>query len=224
MSRAPQPPPISRRAFLLFALLAPASFLAVIAIILVLQYRQFQTLVSPQAAIEAPVWSAGDSARHEALKASLLAFGSGEGPDTLFLSPADLTLLASGSSVAISQGLRFRIVGEDSLLASESARRLDALRGRFAGLFNRMSPIKDGWLNARVEGTPELKNGALTLAVERGFLNGAKVPRAALEKHGGLSPRDFLTPEQLPAYTAFLAALDTVSYGHDTLRVIRKKN
>jgi hypothetical protein len=225
MSRAvPPPPEVSRRALILFALLAPACLLAVAGIVGVLQYRQFQALVSPQAAFPAPAWTQSDSARQEALKVSLVDFSEGRGPDTVPLSPADLTLLAATTPAVTGQGIRLRIVGEDSLLVSESSRQVDALQGRLSGVFKLISPVKDGWLNARVEGLPDWTVGVLSLVPERGFLNGAKVPRAALTKRGGLSPEDYLSPGQLPAYAAFLAALDTVRYEGGNILVIRKEN
>jgi hypothetical protein len=223
MPRAvPPPPAFSRRAFVLFLLLAPACFLVVIGIVAALQYRQFRLLVSPRPAVEALAMTASDSARHDALTAALSAFAAGTGPDTVVLSPSDLTLLASASPMASLQGIRIRILGGDSLLASESSRRVEALQGHLAGLFKRFSPVKDGWLNARIEGTPDWRDGILSLTPDRGFLNGVKVPRTALEKHGGLSPRDFLAPEQLPAYKDFLTALDTVTYEDGKILVIRK--
>lgn len=225
MNRAvPPPPAFSRRAFILFLLLAPACFVVVIGIVAVLQYRQFRLFVSPRPAVEALAMTASDSARHEALTTSLSAFAAGTGPDTVTLSPSDLTLLASASPVASLQGIHIRILGGDSLLVSESSRRVDALQGHLAGLFKRFSPVKDGWLNARIEGTPDWHDGVLALAPDRGFLNGVKVPHTALEKHGGLSPSDFLAPEQLPAYKTFLAALDTATYSNGTVRIVRKPN
>jgi hypothetical protein len=221
--RQPQPA-LSRRSFVLFALLAPAGLLVIAGIIALLQYRQFRSMVSPQAAVMAPAWTAADSARHESLLAVLKAFSGDAGPDTLSLSPEDLTLLAASSPAANSKGFRIRILAKDSLLASESSRPVDSLEGGAAAVFKRLSPVENGWLNARVEGLPQWKDGALALDPARGYLNGVKVPRTALAKRGGLSPRDFLAPEQLPAYQAFLEVLDTVVYVDGRVVLIRKND
>lgn len=227
----PTPPPVfSRRSFLFFILLAPACLAAVGGIVGVLQYKQYRAMVSPEALVPAFAATEGDLSRVDSLTAAFAAFSRGEGPDTLRLFPRDLTLLASsgaaGSAVAAihEQGFRFRFTPGDSLLVVESSRGVDALSGRLAWLFKRFAPVEDGWLNARMEGRPEWKSGVLSFAPERGLLNETKVPRAALTKRGGLSPKDFLDPRFEPEYAAFLAALDTVAYEDGEVLIVRKAN
>ncbi len=219
----PHPPALSRRSLLLLSLMAPAGLLVIAGIIALLQYRQFRGMVSPEPVVSESVPTTGDSARLAALGGLLRRFPAGEGPDTLSLSLSDLTLLAAASPAVIRDGLRIRLVAHDSLLAMETSRPVDSLQGRAAGFFKRIAPVPDGWLNARVEGLPEWKKGALTLDPERGYLNGTKVPRTALTKRGGLTPRDFLAPEQLPAYERFLEALDTVWYDGKSVLLIRNR-
>ena len=245
--RPPDPPVFSRRSFLFFIVLAPACLLAVAAIVLTLQYKQFRTMVSPASAVEEFVPTEADVLRLAALENAFAVFASSAPPldsatasgtasasaadttgstgyaDSLRLSPHDLTLLAAASPVARGQGLRFRFADGDSLITVESARRVDALQGRVAWVFRRITPIADGWLNARMEGLPVWKARALSFEPEKGYLNGAKVPRAALSKRGGLSPKDFLDPRHEPAYTAFLAAIDTVVYVDGNVVIVRRK-
>jgi hypothetical protein len=225
----PSQPELSRRAFILFALLAPSCLLAVAGIVLALQYRQFQALVSPQPLVQRPYQPSGVIQATPAVRAytrgmlvQLMAFPKAEGSDTIALSANDLTWLSEVSPLAARRRIFLEIRAGDSLLVLESSQPLDALQGRFAGLFKRLSPVKDGWLNARVEGVPEWKNGTLSLAIERGFLNGVKVPRAALEKRAGFSPKDFLLPEHYPDYKHLLDALDTVLYKQDEILLVRR--
>ncbi|HEX2612530.1 MAG TPA: hypothetical protein VHO02_02935 [Fibrobacteria bacterium] len=226
----PVPPPsdLSRRAFVLFALLAPSCLLAVVGIVVVLQYRQFQALVSPKPLVERPYQPSGDIQAAPDVKAytrellvQLMAFPKAEGSDTLALSATDLTMLSEISPVAARRQILLEVVAEDSLLVIESSSRVDALEGRFAGLFKRLSPVKNGWLNARVEGLPDWSNHALSIAPERSFLNGIKVPRAALEKRAGLSPKDFIAPEHQADYKTLLASLDTVLYKDHAVLLVR---
>ena len=112
-------------------------------------------------------------------------------------------------------------VDEEPLLVVESSRPLNALNGRIARVFQRIAPVQDGWLNARMEGLPELKAGQLAFAPERGFMNEAKVPRAAMTKRGGMSPKDFLEPAALPRYAALIAVLDTVYWNGAAVVLVR---
>jgi hypothetical protein len=206
-------PGFSRRSFLFFLLVAPAGLAAVFAILLALQYKQFQSMVSPSAAVEPFAWTDADRGRLDTAVQALGAFARGGGPDTLRLSPADLTLLAVSSPAAERQHIRFRItapVPPDSLLVVESAQPVNALSGRFAGVFRKISPVRNGWLNARMVGYPEWKTGVLSFFPQRGFLNGASVPRTAMTKRAGLSPGDFIDPSREAAYREFLGAIDTV--------------
>lgn len=208
----PVQPVFSRRSFLFFIVLAPACLVAVASIVLTLQVKQYRLLVAETPVVDSPVpESAGDSSVVPTLLGRFAEFASGAGPDTLRLSPGDLTALVTASS-ATDEGIRFRFTAADSHLVVESTRRVEELDGRLAWLFKRIAPVPDGWLNARMEGVPELKGRELGFAVARGFLNGSKVPRAALTKRGGLSPKDFLHPRHEPEYTAFVSALARVSW------------
>lgn len=224
------PPPVfSRRSFLFFVLLAPLCFAAVGGIILTLQYKQFQAMVAPSTTVEEFVPTAESHQRLDSLLASIKSFsgiavGSTAAPDTLRLSPADLTVLAAASPVTAAEHIRFRFAAKDSLLIAESSQRVAALNGRFAWIFKKISKTPDGWLNARLEGLPELKDGprALDFDVQHGFLNNGRVPRAALMKRGGLSPKDFLDPRFAPEYQAFLDAIDTVYFDVDKVVLVRR--
>ena len=86
-----------------------------------------------------------------------------------------------------------------------------------ARVFRKMAG-NGGYLNASVEGIPKLDAGRLELELERAFLNGQKVPRAALAKRGGMSPEDFL--ENRVLYLAVVGVLSEVriAAGKATLR------
>jgi hypothetical protein len=221
------PPPVfSKRSFLFFILLAPASFAAVAAIVLTLQYKQFQAMVAPATTVAEFVPTSESRQRLDGLRASIQAFSDTlESPvDTLRLSPDDLTVLAAASPVTAREHIRFRFAAKKGLLVAESSQRVSALNGRFAWIFKRISKTPEGWLNARLEGLPELKRAPLALdfAVENGFLNDGRVPRAALIKRGGLSPKDFLDPVFAPEYYAFLNAIDTVYFDVDAVVLVRR--
>jgi hypothetical protein len=217
----------SRRTFLFFLLVAPAGLAAVFAILLALQYKQFQSMVSPSPAVGAFASTDESSRRFDTLTLALDGFAQGGGSDSLRLSPADLTLLAVSSPAAARQRIRFRITSggaADSLLVVESAQPVDALSGRFARVFRRISPVKDGWLNARMIGYPEWKNGILSFFPQRGFLNGESVPRTALTKRAGLSPGDFIDASRETAYREFLGAVDTVTLDSGgSVLIVRKR-
>lgn len=221
------PPASSRRAFLFFLLVAPAGLLAILAIMAALQYKQFQTMVSPAAAVEEFAWTEESRQGLDAILASIRAFSGNDTPktgsDTLRLSSSDLSLLASASPVLARDRIRFRVTATDSLLVLESSQPVDALTGRAAWIFKRVSPIRNGWLNARVEGLPEWKAGSLALALDRGFLNGAKVPRTALTKRAGMNARDFLDTSATVPYNALLAALDTAYLRAGAVVLVRSK-
>lgn len=215
-----EPPVFSRRSFLFFVVLAPACLLAVAAIILTLQVKQYRLLVAETPLVADVVEEDPDGVR--TLLDRFAGFSAGQGPDTLRLSSADLDILVA-SSAARGAGIRFRFTATDSLLLVESSRRVEELEGRLAWLFKRIAPVSDGWLNARMEGLPELKDRQLGFDVSRGFLNGSKVPRAALTKRGGLSPKDFLDPRYEPEYTAFLSAVASVSWDGRNVVIARKR-
>jgi hypothetical protein len=221
------PPPVfSRRSFIFFILLAPACILAVAGIVLTLQYKQFQTLVAASSTVEAPSDDPASRLKADSLLALVAAFSAQEGPDTLRLSPGDLNLLAAASPVLKLEEIRFHfsdtVKAGDSLLVVTSSRRLEALNGRFAWIFKRIAPIQNGWLNATMEGYPEWKSGVLSFAPERGYMNGAKVPKAAMVKRGGMSPKDFLDTSAAPAYRALLGAIDTVLWNGRAVALVRQ--
>jgi len=214
----PVQPVFSKRSFLFFIILAPACLLAVASIVVTLQVKQYRLLVA-----ETPVVALveGDSSAVRTLLGRFAEFSAGEGPDTLRLSTDDLTVLVAGSP-ATDEGIRFRFSATDSHLVVESTRRVEELNGRLAWLFKRIAPIPDGWLNARMIGQPELKGRELGFAVTSGFLNDSRVPRAALTKRGGLSPKDFLHPRHEPEYTAFVSALASATWDGKHVVLVRK--
>lgn len=148
-------PVFSRRSFLFFIVLAPACLLAVAGIVITLQVKQYRLLVADSPLVEA---GEGNPDVVRTLLGRFAEFSAGEGPDTLRLSPADLEALVVASPAATDEGIRIRFTATDSHLVMESTRRVEELDGRLAWVFKRIAPIPDGWLNARVEGLPELKN------------------------------------------------------------------
>ena len=214
-------PVFSRRSFLFFIVLAPACLAAVAGIVITLQVKQYRLLVAESPVVEE--FSATDgSALVQRLLERFADFSAGRGSDTLRLTTADLSALVAASS-ATAEGIRFRFTATDSHLVVESTRRVEELEGRLAWLFKRIAPIPDGWLNARMVGVPELKGRELGFAVTRGFLNDSKVPRAALTKRGGLSPKDFLHPRYEPEYTAFVGALASAAWNGTEIVFVRKQ-
>lgn len=226
------PPPVfSRRSFIFFIILAPACLLTVAAIVLTLQYRQFRSMVAPDSAVP-PMVSTPESFQGSAtILQALASFTAGEGTDSLAVTPQDLNDLVTIAPALERENMRFRFSvapasasGNDdrTLLAVESSRPLNALNGRLAWIFQRITPVQEGWLNARLEGLPELKSRQLAFAPERGFMNDARVPKAAITKRGGMSPRDFLEPEAFPRYDSLLAVLDTVLWTGDAVVLVRR--
>lgn len=229
------PPPVfSRRSFLFFIVLAPACLLAVAAIVLTLQYRQFQALVSPTSTVAPPRPLSEGRESAAPVLASIARFTEGAGPDTLALSPDDLNRLAAASTVLRREQIRFRFSAgltttpnldvAESLLVVESSRTVTDLNGKVAWIFKRISPIADGWLNARMEGLVELKKNDLAFAPERGFMNLTKVPKAAMTKRGGMSPRDFIEASAAPRYAAFVAVLDTAYWNGRAVVLVRAED
>jgi hypothetical protein len=211
----------SRRSFLLFLFLAPAAILALIAIILATQYRQLQSVVSSRQAVAPFEWNAAGRARLDSLVDSLRAFSSGAGPDTLRLQASDLNLLAAASPTVKKQNIHFRIAATDSTLVVESTQSIEDQHRRLSWIFKKIIPREFQYLNARLEGVPQWKDGRLDFIPERGFLNGAKVPRAALLKRSGMSPRDFVDDAGLPAYHGVIRVLDTAFQAEGRLVLVR---
>jgi hypothetical protein len=217
------PPVFSRRTFFFFILLAPVSFLALAGILLTLQYKQFQALLSPAPQVREWAWTEENRRSLDSLRAAITNFSSASGPDTLRFSPADITLLGSASPVLQRRRILFRATSHDSLLFVETTQPVDALEGRLAWVFKRIAPPGDRWLNARLEGLPEWKAGVLGLALQSGYLNGDKMPRAALTKRAGMSVRDFLDASAAAPYNAFLASIDTVYLAQGDVMVVRTR-
>lgn len=225
------PPPVfSRRSFLFFLVLAPACLLVVAAIVITLQYRQFRTLVAPESAVAAAEPTPDSRLLADDVLASLAAFRQGEGPDSLAVPPEALNALVLNSPVLKRENIRFHFAvtpanvrdsTEGTLLSVESARPLGALNGRLAWIFQKITPIEDGWLNARLDGLPELKSRQLSFTPERGFMNEARVPKAAITKRGGMSPKDFLEPAALPQYDSLVSVLDTVYWDGTAVILVR---
>lgn len=213
--RQPVPPPVfSRRSFLLFIFLAPAGLLTILTIIVTLQYRQFRAMVSPESTIPPVEWTSEKLERVKRLQASLHAFGAGDGRDSVWYAAEDLTLLAASSRVVAEQSLSVRLDVRDTVLVVETSQRVDALQGRFAWIFQRITPVTavegGGWLNARMEGLPEWNGGRLEFAPVRGWLNDVRVPRAALTKRAGMSLRDFVDGPAVDVHDAITAELERV--------------
>lgn len=226
------PPPVfSRRSFLFFIILAPACILAVATIVLTLQYRQFRALVAPVSTVEPPPPLPESREAANLILAAIAQFSDGLGSDTLKLSPDDLNRLTAASPVLRREQIRFRFSAgltttpnseaAESLLVVESSRTVADLEGKAAWVFKRISPIADGWLNARMEGLVELKKNELAFAPERGFMNATKVPKAAMTKRGGMSPRDFLEAAEASRYAALIAALDTAYWDGRAVVLVR---
>ena len=202
----------TRRSFILFLLLAPAAILTLIAIILATQYKQLQSVVSSKPVVSAYSWDEAGRARVGAIAGSLRDFATGKGSDTLRLTASDLNLLAAASPVVQKQRLYFRISALDSLLLVESTQSIEDQNRKLSWIFKKVIPLEFQYLNARLEGLPQWKEGRLEFAAERGFLNGSKVPRAALLKRAGISPKDFVDSTGLPLYQALLSRLDSTYY------------
>jgi hypothetical protein len=217
------PPPVfSRRSFLFFIVLAPACLLAVAGIVLTLQYKQFQALVNSESIVAPLPTDSLTLSRADSLVESLNTFAAGAGSDSMALTVQNLNDLAAASPVLATTQIRLRVGIKDSFMLVESARRVDALSGRLAWIFKRIAPIRNGWLNATMEGLPELKTRQLSFVPERGFMNGAKVPRAAMTKRAGMSPKDFIDPNQESTYKALIAALDTVYWDGRAVVLVRQ--
>jgi|SRR5690606_9946289 len=226
-----RPPPVfSRRSFLVFLVLAPACLLAVAAIVMTLQYRQFRTLVAPESAVAAKEPPPESHHLAQDVLTGLAAFRQGAGPDTVVIPPEALNALVLNSPVLKREKIRFHFSvtpanvkdsAEGTLLSVESSRPLNALNGRLAWIFQKIAPMENGWLNARLEGLPELKNRQLSLAPERGFMNDARVPKAAITKRGGMSPKDFLEPSAVPPYDSLVSVLDTVYWDGTAVVLVR---
>ncbi len=223
MRKPPPPPVFSRRAFILFIFLAPTGLLTIAAIIAALQYRQFQAMVSPAPAIAAIELDADQHARVGSLQRSLQTFANSEGPDSLWFSDADMTLLASSSPLLEAQRLRVRIGTRDTLMIVETSQPVSAIKGRFSGIFQRITPVEDGWLNARMEGSPAWNEGRLEFAPLRGWLNEVRIPRAALTKRRAMSPRDFVDGEAAQEYAKLTAVLDRVEITDGGAALVRRR-
>lgn len=223
MSAISKPPGgSSRLSFFLFLMIAPAGILFLFLIMLVIQYKQFKSMVSPAAVVAEFAWSDSSRARLDSVLSNVRAFAVRDtaewNSDSLWLTIGDLNLLLASSPVNASQSMRFQISIEDSLVVAQSTQPVLALQGRMAWLFKKAAP--SGYLNARLEGWPELSGGELALAPVKGFLNGHKIPRIALEKRQGLSPPDFMVNHEI--YDALLRVLIEVKATRGRILLVRK--
>jgi hypothetical protein len=221
ISKPPGEP--SRRSFFLFLMLAPAGFLIIFAIVMVAQFRQFKASVSPVPDVKVVSFDTPACELLEDVARRCLFFvkgnaSSGWKMDSLWLNSDDLNVLLAASPTASAQGMRFH-VSIDSVVTVRSTQPVQALQGKFAWMFKLMA--KSGYLNARLEGRPEFKDGKLTFMPDRGFLNGQKVPAIALQKRGGMSPEDFMTNREF--YADFLQAVSSVEVTQGRILVIRNR-
>src|ERR1700722_8004577 len=144
----------SRRSFLLFAMLVPVGIFFIIAILLVVQFKQFRALVSPATADVAEfAWNDSTRARLDSVQMDLRAFADKDSvrlkSDSLWVTPGDLNLLLSSSPMAVSHGIRVHVSIADSLIIVQSTQPVQALQGQLAWFFKKMAP--SGFLNARIE-------------------------------------------------------------------------
>lgn len=212
----------TRRSFLLFLFLAPAAVLTLVAIILATQYKQLQSVVSSEQVVKPFVWDDAGRTHLNSLVASLHEFSSGVGSDTLRLPAADLNLLAAASPVVQKQRVYFRFTDTDTMLLVETTQSIEDQNRKLSWIFKKIIPLEFQYLNARLEGLPQWKQGRLEFVPERGFLNGSKVPRAALSKRPGMSVRDFIGDSQLPVYEALRNVLDTTFYASTGVTLVRR--
>lgn len=219
-------PVFTRRGFLLFVFVAPAAILVLLIILVLAQYRQLQRVVSSHEAVAAFAWDASAEARKDSLLSAFAAFSadSSASPDSLFLSGRDLTVLAAASPAARAQNLHMRVSvrDRDTLLVVETTQSIEDQNRRFSWVFKKLIPREYRWLNARLEGAPEFKNGRLNFIPERGFLNDGKVSRTAIAKRSELSPKAYLDSAHVPAYEKLLTKVDTVVMVKGGVTLIRK--
>jgi hypothetical protein len=215
----PPPQEFSRKSFFLFLVLAPACFLVIAAIVVLVQYRQFKGMVSTDPEIRMPALESALQGRVASLRASFEAFASGNSsPDSLWLSAEDLNALLAASPVARAQDLRFRVEVVADTVVVRSTQPVQAMQGRAAWAFRKIAP--DGYLNARIEGLPQFEKNHLALSASRGFINGQRVPRASLTRRGGMSPPDFLESQEL--YAKLLGVLGEVKLEQGKILLVRK--
>jgi hypothetical protein len=212
----------TRRSFLFFLFIAPAAVLTLVTIILATQYRQLQAVVSSRQVVTPFEWDAAGGARLNTVLGSLQAFSTRTGSDTLRLPAPDLNLLAAASPVVLRQHLYFHITAADSFLIVESTQSIEDQHRMLSWIFKKVIPVQFQYLNARLEGLPQWKEQRLEFVPDQGFLNGAKVPRAALSKRPGMSPRDFLADAAMPEYLQFQSMLDTVFYADSAVVLVRR--
>jgi len=201
----------SRRSFFLFLLLVPVGIFVILAALLVVEFKQFRAMVSPTTAdVPEFAWSDSAHARVDSVEADLHAFvdrdTSRVKSDSLWISGGDLTLLLGSSNIALSHGIRVHVTTTDSLIIVQSTQPVQALQGQLAWVFKKIAP--SGYLNARIEGYPILKDGKLTFFPVRGFLNGHKIPTTTWTKQGGFSAASFIGHQDF--YNAFLRAVGDI--------------
>jgi len=212
----------TRRSFLLFLFVAPACVLTLLAIILATQYKQLQSVVSSRQAVAPFEWNDAGRARLGEVTASIRRFTEGSGPDTLRLPASDLNLLIVASPVTQKQRIHFRITANDSLLIVESTQSIEDQHRRLSWIFQKIVPLEFQYLNARLVGGTDWTQGKLAFVPDTGYLNGAKVPRAALVKRPGMSPRDFVDDAGMPMYSELLNRLDTAYFEAKGVTLVRR--
>jgi hypothetical protein len=212
----------TRRSFLLFLFLAPAAVLTLVAIILATQYKQLQSVVSSLQAVTPFEWNSAGRARLDSVLVSVQNFSSGSGSDTLVLPAPDLNLLAAASPVLQKQRLYFRFTDTDTLLFVETTQSIEDQNRKLSWILKKIVPLEFQYLNAQLEGLPQWKEGKLEFIPERGYLNGSKVPRAALSKRSGMAVRDFIEDSGMPVYDKLRSVLDTTFYTPGGVTLVRR--
>ncbi len=215
----------SRRSFFLYLTIVPAGVFVILATLLIVQFKQFRALVSPATAdVPEFVWSDSARARLDSVETDLRAFSSGNTTarlktDSLWMSAEDVNLLLASSSIAVSHGIRVHVSIEDTLVILQTTQPVQALQGQLAWIFKKLA--SSGYLNARIEGYPQLKNGRLTFFPENGFLNGRKLPTTAWTKQGGLSLESFTDHHE--SYDALVRALAGIKATQGKILLVRNR-
>ncbi len=224
--KTPDPPPItgafSRLSLYLFIFLVPACFLVIVLTILLVQYRSFKAMVVDHSEIREWSMTEAQKKQLDSLSQTLQNFAKGDSlvSDSLWFGPADLELMIATSSITIAQHLRFKIeIPSDTLFVLRSSQSVQDLNGSMAWIFKKISP--HGFLNARIDGIPQLDTNGLQILPVRGFINGQTVPRTSLSRRGGTSPGDFMEPNNA-SYQRFVKALKEVKLRQGKVLLIRK--
>ncbi len=218
----PDPAAVSRRTFILFLCMAPASVLCIVAIILVSQYKEFRAIVAPEPNVPPLLWTAPQQMRLQRVAERLGDFASevpAQKSDSLWLDDSDLDVLVASSPISKSSGLRYRVEAGDSNLAVSTTQPVRDLQGKVAWIFRRIAKDQ-GYFNARVEGILDLSPQEVKLAPQVGFMNGQRFPISLLEKRGGFSVSDYAPPGN-PVYARLLQVLTQVKVVRGRVLLVR---